>query len=155
MTSVFPEWISQLPFQQQSVLTLATRGPDGVGKFHGCKHVVRAYRAYVLKAAYFGRELRWGENADTFMTLHMFADLQTWNNTVELYFEGVDEIPHHYHMHLMHGAEILAYKHPDEPVRARWIIFYVRCCQDAHLTMETEMEMDARLSDWFQIHWGE
>ena len=39
---VFPEWIFRLPMQQQSVLLLGSRGPDGVEKFHPCKDVTRA-----------------------------------------------------------------------------------------------------------------
>jgi hypothetical protein len=38
------DWMDDLPMQQQSVVVLATRGPDGVAKHHPCKDVVRAYR---------------------------------------------------------------------------------------------------------------
>lgn len=52
MPLVFQDWMLQLSMQQQSVLVLACRGPDGVGKFHPTKQVVARYRATVLKAAY-------------------------------------------------------------------------------------------------------
>jgi hypothetical protein len=64
-----------------------------------------------------------------------------------------DAIPFHYVMHLLHGAEILSYKHPDERYRARWEYFCKRLCVDMHLTPETEEEMDKRLCDWNQEHW--
>lgn len=151
--SVQPEWALALPIQQQSVLFLATRGPDGVAKFHSCKRVQRAYRASVLIAAKFGRPLKWGEKADSFMGLDEFADPEVWPDIIEDYFDNVDSLPHHFHMHLLHGVEILSYKHPDERFRSRWASFYLRGVQDLHLTPETEEEMDVRLSDWGRRFW--
>ncbi len=37
--SVFPEWMADLPMQQQSVMIIAVRGPDGVRKHHPCKAI--------------------------------------------------------------------------------------------------------------------
>jgi hypothetical protein len=71
--SVQPEWCRALPLQQQSVMLLAARGPDGVTKMHPCKGVVVAYRGCVLLAAKYGRELRFGERADSFMSLDAFC----------------------------------------------------------------------------------
>ena len=62
--------------------------------------------------------------------------------------------PHHYHMHLMHGAQILGYKHPDPKYRSRWNHFYLRCLDDSHTPHpETESEMDERLNDWNRKQW--
>jgi hypothetical protein len=153
--SVQPRWMLDLPLQQQSVLLLACRGPDGVRKFHPCKPVVLAYRATCFLAAYFGRPLAFGEGADTFMSLDRFAADNLWRADVKSYFDTVDEIPHHYHLHLIHGAEILGYKHPDERFRSRWNAFYIRACDDAHMNVETEEEMDSRLSDWGRMNWDD
>lgn len=153
MISVFPEWISGLRMQQQSVLLLASRGPDGVGKNHPCKSVVRAYRGTVLKAALYGRELKFGEAGDTFMSLQRFADEVLWKSDIRAFYDYVDELPHHYTMHLLHGAEIIAYKHPNSVYRSRWMMFYERGCTDMHLPIETEAAMDDRLSDWQRELW--
>lgn len=153
--SVMPNWMLDLPIQQQSVLFLSCRGPDGVKKFHECKHVVRAYRATVLVAAYRGRQLYWGEAADNFMSLEQFADDEQWKQCVDLYFETIDELPHHYHMHLVHGAQILGFKHPDIRFRERWNGFYERAVHDAHLNIETMEQMDERLNDWGRRAWEE
>ena len=154
MNLVFQEWMFPLPMQQQSVLVLACRGPDGVGKFHPTKEIVARYRATVLKAAYLGRAMRIDEGDDTtFMTLERFSDDMQWAQIVKAWFDHVDEVPHHYYMHLMHGAEIAGYKHPVELFRLRWRSFYYRCCHDLHLTPETEAEMHARLCDWQRQHW--
>lgn len=151
--SVFPEWMASLTMQQQSVLVLAARGPDGIAKVHPCKDIVRAYRGTVLKAARFGRLLRWGEIADSFMSMDLIADRHSWARAMKAFFEVVDSLPHHYYLHLAHGAEILGYKHPDLDVRAAWNWFYLKSCEDMHLTPETEEEMDNRLSDWNKEAW--
>lgn len=147
--SVQPDWCRALPLQQQSVLLLAARGPDGISKVHPCKAVVRAYRGTVLVAAARRRTLHWAEKADSFMSLDRFADQNRWRIDVDAFFDSVDELPHHYLMHLAHGAEIAGYKHPDERFRGRWLEFYFEVCHDAHMTGETEVEMDARLNDRF------
>lgn len=154
MPLVFQDWMLALTMQQQSVLVLACRGPDGVAKFHPCKSLVARYRATVLKAAYLGRPMRVNEgDATTFMTLDRLTDDDHWAQISKAFFDTVDEIPHHYYMHIMHGAQIAAYKHSDEIFRARWLQFYKTCCHDLHVYPETESEMDARLSDWNRVHW--
>lgn len=151
---VFQEWMYPLPMQQQSVLVLACRGPDGVGKYHPTKQIVCRYRASVLKAAYLGRAMRIDEGDDTtFMTLIRFTDDSFWQAIVGGFFDNVDEIPHHYYMHLAHGAEIIGHKHPHDLMRSRWLSFYHRCADNLHMVPESESELDARLADWNQAHW--
>jgi len=154
---VFQDWLfsSELTMQMQSVLILACRGPDSIAKFHPAKLLVARYRASVLKAAYSGRALRPGEGeATTFMTMEGVDHIETWeDNILRAWFEHVDEIPHHYIMHLMHGAQIIGYKHPDSLYRSRWMEFYLRSCHDLHLHAETEHDMDRRLCDWDRSHW--
>lgn len=142
-----------LPIQQQSVLFLAARGPDGIAKSHPCKRVQRAYRATVLKAAKYARCLKYGEKGDSFMCLAEFANDTIWSAVIEEFFRTADSLPHHFFMHLVHGAEIIGYKHPLPVFRMRWIDFYRVAVKDFHLTAETEKEMDARLSDWDQAFW--
>ncbi len=145
---VFQDWMLRLTMQQQSVLVLACRGPDGIAKFHPTKLIVARYRATVLKAAYLGRPMRIGEgDATTFMTLHGFSDDTIWTSITADFFDHVDELPHHYYMHLMHGAQIAGHKHSIGLFRERWGSFYQRCCRDLHLHPETEAEMDRRLGD--------
>ncbi len=152
---VFQEWMYPLPMQQQSVLVLGCRGPDGIEKYHPCKEIVVRYRASVLKAAYLGRAMRVDEGDDTtFMSLRDFSNDEFWHVCLATYFDYVDSVPHHYHMHLAHGAEIIGYKHPVELFRRRWLGFYHRCCENLHLYPESETEMDSRLADWNRAHWS-
>lgn len=153
---VFQDWLFELTMQQQSVLVLACRGPDGIPKFHPTKLIVARYRATVLKAAYLGRAMRVDEGDNTtFMTLTEFSSDKEWADICRWFFENVDELPHHYYMHLLHGAQIAGYKHPVETFRHRWNDFYLQCCHDLHLAAELESEMDQRLNDWGRQHWDE
>lgn len=151
--SVQPSWCLLLPLQQQSVLLLAARGPDGVGKDHPCKPVVVAYRATVLVAAKYGRSLEWGEKADTFMSLDVFADDARWQQALKAWFGSLDSLQHHYLMHFIHGAQILGHKHPDPRFASRWLSFYLESCGDMHLLAESEPQLDERLGDWDREHW--
>jgi hypothetical protein len=154
MSSVFPEWLQSLPMQQQSVLLLAARGPDGVRKHAPSKRIVTAYRAFVLKAAYFGRSLRSSEGGgNEFMSRQRFDDDAIWEVDVTDFFAGIDELQHHYIMHLIHGTEILGYKHPDIVVRRKWLSFYMQAVIDLHLQPESEAELDSRLGDWQRQYW--
>lgn len=149
MLSVQPQWMTTLPLQMQSVLLLAARGPDNVAKHHPCKNVVRAYRGTVLVAAARKRTLEWGEKADSFMSLDRFADSKLWREDIRMFFEVIDSLPHHYLMHLMHGAEILGYKHPDRRFADHWFQLYYDMCNDMHLPYEREAELNLRLNDVF------
>jgi hypothetical protein len=151
--SIQPAWCRSLSLQQQSVLLLAGRGPDGIDKMHPAKRVHVAYRGCVFLAAKYGRELLWGERADGFMSLNIFADDDLWSDAVEHFLSHIDSLPHHYLMHLMHGVQILGFKHPDFRFRARWMDFYMRMVEDMHLEPESEEQMDKRLSDWGREHW--
>lgn len=152
---VFQEWMFNLSMQQQSVLILACRGPDGIPKFHHTKGIVRYYRATVLKSAVKGRAMKPGEDeGGWFATLDLFQYDEGWYRQTSRFFDHVDELPHHYYMHLMHGAEIIAYHHPDDLFRRRWGEFYADCCKDLHLTPESKEEMDHRLCDFNRKGWN-
>ena len=151
--SVQPEWCRKLPLQQQSVLFLGARGPDGVAKKHACKPICIAYRGCVFLAGKYGRLLKWGERADTFMSLDVFADEEKWAEAVKQFMDNRDELASHYLNHLMHGAQILGFKHPDARFRKRWHEFYLTMVAGHHLNPETEEEMDKRLGDWDRQHW--
>ncbi len=154
--SVQPEWCLQLPIQQQTVLLMAVREPDGVAPTHPCKDIQRAYRASMWNSARYGRPLEWGEVsvADDFMSLSLFSDDHQWGVVVNQFFGVADELSHHFLRHLFQGIEVLGYKHPDERFRDRWASFYERAARHMHMTGETEAEMDARLEDWGRANWS-
>jgi hypothetical protein len=153
MPSVQPSWCADLPLQQQSVLMLAARGPDGMAKDDPAKEVIRAYRGTVLIAAKYALPLTIDDSGDTFMSLQRFGSDFHWPHDVAAFLGRIDIMPHHYIMHLMHGVEILGYKHPDEWCRHRWNWFYELLCADMHVPTESEDVMDVRLGDWGRVHW--
>lgn len=152
---VLQNWVFGIPMQQQTVLMAGIRGPDGIRKLHPMKAIVLAYRACVVKAAYFGRSLYFDEVADTFMTMDVISDNDKWGLAVRRFFDHIDELPHHYIMHLAHGAQIIGAHHCNLFLRGRWQRFYEACVDDAHMKPETSAEMNERLGDWGREHWGQ
>lgn len=152
--SVLPTWISGLPLQQQSVLVLALRGPDGQPKHTTFKPLLRAYRGTILRAARYGRFLEFGEKADSFMSLDEFAYIDIWAKRVhDFLHDEADGANLHSYTHFMHGVEILGYKHPEPRHRERWLPTYIDFVHRLHLNVETEEQMDNRLSDWNRTEW--
>ncbi len=149
--SVLQEWVQSLSFMQQSVLITACRGPDNVHKDHVAKVLLRWLRRSFLYSAFESSKHR---------RPYAFEDCYTIgggsftgpckidiDEAVNYYLASVDELPHHFQLHLMHAAEILGYKHPNTETRAWWHNFYCRLVNDAHLNIETEAQMDKRLGD--------
>lgn len=147
---LFPDWIDKLTLQQQTVLALALRGPDGFPKHHASKPVLYFLRACLLRQAHTGRMMKYTDSCPTFMSM-AGMDIDFWRRTLRDFQEVEDEMPLHYYTHLMHAAEVLAFKHPDPVIRNRWMTFYLQCCEYLHLVEETEEQMDLRLNDFGRI----
>lgn len=151
--SVLQDWTNDITFMMQSVLITACRGPDGIRKDHPVKVLIRFLRRSFLICAFDGK-VRWSpyEPGGGSFTGPLHLDDVGPNDGhidkfVEVYLRHVDELPHHFQLHLMHAAEILGYKHPDDDVRRFWRAFYFAVVNDAHLSVETEEQMDRRLGD--------
>jgi hypothetical protein len=145
--ALLPDWVSNLPLQQQAVLVLALRGPDGFPKHHASKPILWFLRACVLRAAHTGNMMQHGEHIPTFMSM-LACDDDVWAGQLKAFREVEDELPLHYYTHLMHAAQVLAYKHEDKLLRARWAKFYQQCCEYLHCRPEGRDAMDARLNDF-------
>ena len=153
--SVLQDWVSGLTFMQQSVLLTAVRGPDGTPKYHPSKFIIRWFRRSVLMSSFAGRAILNPHEPDGGSFYGPACDAPVdgapWepllNRRASEYLRALDELPHHFQMHLMHAAEIVGYKHPDLRVRAWWCKFYERLVHDMHLWPETEEQLDRRLGD--------
>lgn len=146
--SVLQDWTNGLSFMMQSVLITACRGPDGIRKDHPVKVLIRYLRRCFLIRAFDGR-VSWnpyepGGGSFTGPLNPAAGNIEAY---VEIYLRHVDELPHHFQLHLMHAAEILGYKHPEEDTRGFWRQFYFAIVNDAHLRVEPEEDMDKRLGD--------
>lgn len=145
MLPVIQEWVQELPLMQQTVLLTAIRGPDGVAKEHPAKEVLRWFRRCVLLAAF---------EQDVLLTPYQPGGgsftgpmKRTMEVVVNDYFNHVDELPHHFQMHLMHAAEIVGYKHPVHWISQFWREFYFQYVNALHLRPEHKIDMDRRLGD--------
>jgi len=147
----------ELPFMQQSVLIAAMRGADGVNKMHPSKYLGRWLRRCIVISAFDRKALDdpyypgGGSYTGPSVTGDELGASTDWekpmNKKVKAYMDSMDEIPLHYHLHLLHAVEILGYKHSNERVRAWWLQTYKALAHDMHLAVETEEQLNARLND--------
>lgn len=163
--SVVQDWVSALPMMQQTVLLELTRGPDGIPKYDPSKFLLRYVRRCILFSALDGVILTYpyiqgggsftGPSYDAISieatSGRQLVKIDDWQEKmyelVSQYLKGVDAMPHHFHLHLMHGAEILGYKHPKPDIRTFWNEVYIRFAHDMHVWPETCGQMDERLGD--------
>ncbi len=165
--TVLQDWVCGLSFMQQSVLMAAVRGPDGIKKDHVAKLLLRWYRRCILLSAfdncavmnpvYPGGGSFTGPSACA-VTANQLDQLNACDVHDELwaiqmydivrdYLSCVDELPHHFQLHLMHASEILGYLHPDDNIRMFWNTVYLMIVNDAHLVPESFERMMKRLGD--------
>jgi len=151
--SVLQNWVLGLPFMQQTVLLTAVRGPDGCPKYGSAKFLLRWFRRCLLLSAFdravIGDPINTGGGSFTGpSTAGVVEDWeQPMHEVVSNYLRDLDAIPHHFQLHLLHAAEIMGYKHPDERIRDWWDATYRRLVRDMHLVPETMEAMDERLGD--------
>ena len=148
MPIVTQEWTHSLTCMQQTVLLTAVRGPDGVAKYHPCKYLIRWYRRCLLLGALDHNifenphDPRGGSfTGPSYKVAYLKGKPiveHDWrhqmNAVVEEYLECLDELPHHFQLHLMHAAEIIGYKHPDPVIRDWWNWLYCELVKDMHLS---------------------
>lgn len=137
-------WTDDLSFMQQSVLISAIRAPDGLHKGHPAKVIWRWLRRCIVYSAFDHVLLKHPRTPGGGSFIGPVEDI---TKAVADYFYHVDSVPHHAHLHFMHAAEILGYKHPAEAIREWWHQVYLDAVNDMHLVPESEEEMDRRLGD--------
>lgn len=165
--SVLQDWVEKLTFMQQSVLISAVRGPDGIKKDHVAKLILRWFRRCILVSAFeggvlmtpldggggsfTGPSLQSKTVAVSGLGIERVPDKVDWplrmDDLLTDYLRTVDELPHHYQLHLLHASEIVGYKHSDPKIRAWWFHAYLRLVNDLHLLPESESLVDKRLGD--------
>lgn len=133
--SVLQPWVETLGLRHQGVLLSCIRGCDSVPKEDASKLLARCLRGVVL--------VSFDTKPSSF--IDDVGHAETFNRMTAV-LKNCDHYPVHYIMHLMHGAEIIAYKHPDQLVRDLWRRFYVRLARGFHLFPETPYDLDVRLN---------
>lgn len=164
--NVLQPWVDGLSMMQQTVLLTAIRGPDGLPKYHTVKFLLRWYRRCILYSALDKCILtdpcdkRGGSFTGPGNIPPLVDDgngglkdmeYSSWEEAMEFnvknYIAGLDEVPHHFQLYLIHAIEILGYKHPDIRIRSWWHKLYIRLVHDMHLFPESKELMDKRLGD--------
>jgi len=151
-------WTHSLPYMQQTVLLTAVRGPDGAGKYHPSKYMLRWFRRCTLICALEGIALTTPDDprggsftGPSYKPSDPLYNDPDWAINMDvifaLYLRSLDELPHHFQLHFMHAAEIVGYKHPDMKIRTWWRSVYYELARDMHLKPEPVDEMDRRLGD--------
>jgi len=155
--SVLHDWVMELPFTQQALLMLATRGPDGLPKETPAKLILHYLRGIVFKPAYPDFK-----GADGFMNIdygEYTCAQQSHNDGPDIIFEygwkfkkiqndffkDVDSYPLHFYMHLIHAAEVIGYHYPDPKICELWLNFYIEACTNFHMCPETKYLLNNRL----------
>jgi hypothetical protein len=146
--SVLQDWVETLTLMQQSVLITAVRGADTLPKDHVSKYLLRWYRRCILVSA-FERCVITDPEDPRGGSFTGPIEGGTLDQVASSYLRGIDEVPLHFHLHLVHAAEILGYKHPLDAIRAWWESFYAAAVRDMHLAPEAEEDLDKRLGDNF------
>lgn len=168
------DWVwLELTIMQQSVLMAAIRGPDGLPKDHVSKLLLRWYRRCILISAFDKQPImnpvypqggsftgpslpRVSSETERPRIFHYNVGLADsfdhkmvdgMNELVRYYLSCCDEVPHHFHLHFMHAAEILGMKHPVIPIRNWWYTTYAAICNDMHVRPELTEQMEKRLGD--------
>ena len=149
MSCILQDWVCELSFMQQSVLITSIRGCDGLAKYHPSKYILRWLRRCVLISAFDKCILSdpFDTRGGNFTGPIPKIKYPTLQHLFIEYLNNVDEVEHHFHMHLVHAAEILGYLHPDLDIKTPWREFYFDCCKDLHMHPETIGRMKNRLGD--------
>jgi hypothetical protein len=134
MTSILQPWVETLGLRHQGVLMSCIRGCDSVPKDDPSKLLVRCLRA-VLLVSFDEKPSSFIENVDGYVL----------GARMKAVLKNHDHYPVHYIMHLLHGAEIVGYKHPDPLLRDQWFWFYEQLCKCFHVEPERRVNMDNRL----------
>jgi len=131
---LFREWVNELPWKMQTVMVQGLRAPDT----HFCKNmkdICRWMRSLVFHNA---------DKNHTFMCeknkrLPQWSDIENEINYCSL----------HCATHFIYALEIIAYKYPLEKGRSNLAMYLYEGLVHhmCHFAIETEDELDVRLSD--------
>lgn len=136
---VLQDWLEQIPIRMQSTLLLSLRGPDT----HRCpevKKVQRWLRGLTFKPG------NPDNVAEFMMDVEGVPDLyEKGALAYELYY-----CTQHFYSHLMHGLEVIAYRHPEFRQANKALVLFNGMATSMHLMPETCEQFETRLGtrDW-------
>lgn len=136
--SVLQDWVMELPLREQGTLLTCVRGCDLTPKFpldSTARRLVGSLRhAFMVPAD--PREV--DAEPGCFFVSQPPTD---WKAS------ELGHYPQHWLSHVMHSAEVIAYRHPDPTTRKAFHAVYTKIVRSLHVTPETFEEFEARLSE--------
>ena len=151
--SVVQPWLSNISMMKQAVVLTCIRGNDGSMKYDKSKPLVRWLRRCILVSAFDKCIITnpYDPRGGSFTGPSCKCDNDKWESAmdevVSEYLTSTDYLHHHFQMHIIHGAEVLGYEHPDTRIRNWWLGVYKRLVNELHLNIETKDHFDYRLGD--------
>lgn len=142
MKSVLQDWVMDLPLREQGTLLTAVRGCDDEPKQWTSTGFAdspgRRITAFI----------RW-----CFMNPHDPREVDIpgafFQSIPPMPFRPSEfgHLPQHWYSHIMHSLEIVAYRHPTEPIRLACFDMYVNMVSNLHLSIEGKQQMIDRLNE--------
>lgn len=138
MSSVLKDWVMELPLREQGTLLTAIRGCDLVPKYplSSRERTLTAFVRCAVMNPFDAREIDAAPGC--FMQTKIPAKFRG---------SSLGHYPVHYVMHLLHAAQIIAYRCPDESFSSQALQVYLELVRSFHLNPETFEQMVARLGE--------
>lgn len=134
MSNVLQPWLEKIPIRMQSTLLLSLRGPDT----HRCPEIKKVQRWMRGLTFIPGNP----DNVKEFMT--SANDVPILEEKCPLARE-LEFCSQHFYSHLMHGLEVLAYRHPNNFVTLTAYQLFHGMCDLFHLPVEDKEDFEDRL----------
>lgn len=143
MASVLQEWVMELPLREQGTLLTAVRGCDNepkswtrTGVAYSPGRRLTAFIRFCFMNPADVREVDYEEGS--------FFQSQPPTPFKPSEF---GHLPQHWYSHVMHGLEVIAYRHPNADLRYKCYELYVAMVENLHLFPEARATMIDRLSE--------
>lgn len=147
--SVLQPWVMTLPLREQGTLLTGVRGCDLAPKLaeciderYGCstgegtaERALVAFFRYCILVPADPREL------SVFGAFIRTSPPKDWKPS------QFGNYPMHWYGHLMHGYEVVGYRHPDAQIASTALSIYTRLVRALHLNVETKEEFVLRCSE--------
>ncbi len=140
MNSVLQDWVMALPRREQGTLLTCIRGCDLTPKIpleSIERRLVGALRFAIMNPAD-PREVDF-EPGSFFISKP--PEPKSFRAS------ELGHYPLHWVTHIMHSAEVVAYRHPDAQTRDAWMRIYRKIVHSLHLNAETREQMISRLGE--------
>lgn len=138
--SVLQDWVMELPLREQGTLLTCVRGCDLVPKLpldSIPRTIVGALRCAFLVPA----DMREVDAAPGCFFVSKLPHHWDWKAS------ELGHYPWHWLSHIMHAAEVIAYRHPDDVIRMQFLGLYHKLVHSMHLIPEPPEQFERRLSE--------